>query len=139
MASQLFPVPITPPPGVVITQSERVVEGRYIASRNIRFVNGEAQKTGGNVVAVTTPTSGTPRAAHAWRDNFQNNYLAVGTYRKLYVYDTSFVQNDITPFISTGTLGTDPFITTNASNSVQVVQALHGVNIGDTVIFSGAT
>lgn len=139
MASQLSPVPIAPPPGVVITQSERVVEGRYIDSRNIRFVNGEAQKTGGNVAAVTQPTSGTPRAAHAWRDNFQNNYLAVGTYRKLYVYDSSFIQNDITPFRSAGTLATDPFITTSGSVEVQVVQALHGVGIGDTVIYSGAT
>lgn len=139
MASQLSPVPITPPPGVVITQSERVVEGRYISSRNIRFVNGEAQKTGGNVAAVTQPVSGTPRAAHAWRDNFQNNYLAVGTFRKLYVYDSSFIQNDITPFRSTGTLVADPFTTTSGSIEVQVTQAVHGVNIGDTVIFSGAT
>ena len=137
--SNLTPLPITPPPGVVLTESERVLEGRWIASRNIRFVNGKPQKTGGNVRAVTTPASGTPRAAHAWRDNFQNNFIAVGTYRKLYVYDTNFAQNDITPFIAAGTLGTNPFTTTNASNVVTVNQAVHGRNIGDTVIFLGAT
>jgi hypothetical protein len=137
--AQLTPFPIKPPPGVVLTDSERVVEGRWIASRNIRFVKGQAQKTGGNVRAVTTPTSGVPRSAHAWRDDFQNNYMAVGTYRKLYVYDTGWVQNDITPFIATGTLGSNPFTTSSGTTTVTVAHATHNRNIGDTIIFSGST
>lgn len=139
MAEKLIPLPIAPPPGVVLTETDRVAEGRWIASRNIRFVKGRPQKTGGNVRAVVTPTSGVPRSVHAWRDSQQNNYLAAGTYRKLYVYDQSFLQNDITPFRATGTLGNNPFTTVNGSNLITVTQALHGNNAGDTVIFSGAT
>ncbi len=103
--AKLDPLPITPPPGVVLTESSRVVEGRYIASINVRFVKGRPQKLGGNLVTTTEATSGQPRASHAWRDNDQNNYFAVGTYRKLYVFDTSWASNDITPYRDEGTLG----------------------------------
>lgn len=137
--SQLTPVPIVPPPGVVLTESASAAQGRWIASNNVRFVNGRPQKLAGNVRAVTTPTSGTPRALHAWRDNLQNNYMAAGTYRKLYVYDTSWVQNDITPFRATGTLGTNPLAVTSGSPTVTVTQASHGLNVGDTAIIAGAT
>lgn len=138
MAEKFNPLPITPPPGVVLTESKRIVEGRWIASRNIRFVAGRPQKTGGNVKSVVTPTSGVPRALHAWRDTLQNGYIAAGTYRKLYVYDTSFVQNDITPYRATGTLGNNPFTTTNASAEVKVVHTGHGLNVGDTVVYAGS-
>lgn len=138
MAERLNPIPITPPPGVVLTETARVLQGRYSASRNIRFVAGRPQKTGGNVKAVSAPTSGVPRSLHAWRDNLQNNYLAAGTYRKLYVYDTSWVQNDITPFRATGTLGNNPFTTTAGSAEIKVGQTGHGLNVGDTAIYAGA-
>jgi hypothetical protein len=137
--AKLIPLPITPPPGVVLTESKRVAEGRYIASQNIRFVKGRPQKLGGNVVITSTPTSGQPRASHAWRDNLQNNYLAVGTYRKLYVYDTGWAQNDITPYRDEGTLGNNPITTTNLSNIVSVADTLHGLNPGDTAELAGAT
>jgi hypothetical protein len=137
--AKLIPLPITPPPGVVLTETSRVAEGRYIASRNVRFVKGRPQKLGGNLVATTEPTSGQPRTSHAWRDNVQNNYLAVGTYRKLYIYDTVWARNDITPFRDEGTLGNDPFTTTNGSAVVLVADTSHGVNPGDTVILDDAT
>src|SRR5882724_2225638 len=139
MAERFNPLVITPPPGVVLTESKRGAEGHYIASRNIRFVKAKAQKTGGNVRAVVTPTSGVPRALHAWRDNSQNSYLAAGTYRKLYVYDSSFLQNDITPIRATRTLGNNPFTTTNGSPIVTVAHTAHGLNPGDTIIFTGST
>src|SRR6266702_6611190 len=138
MAERFNPLPITPPPGVVLNETKRGAEGRYIASRNIRFVKGKAQKTGGNVRAVVTPTSGAPRALHAWRDTLQNSYLAAGTYRKLYVYDSSFLQNDITPIRASGTLGNNPFTTTNGSPTVTVAHTAHGANVGDTVIIAGS-
>lgn len=137
--SALSPLPILPPPGVVLTETERVAEGRWIGLMNIRFVKALPQKLAGNVRAVVTPTSGVPRSMHAWRDNSQNNYLAAGTYRKLYVYDESFAQNDITPYRAVGTLGNNPFSTTNGSNVVKVSQTLHGLNTGDTVVFSGSS
>lgn len=137
--SKLTPVQITPPPGVVVTESQIASAGRWVGTDKIRFVNGKPQKDGGWVLAAVTPTSGMPRTIHAWRDNNFNNYLAAGTYRKLYVYDTAWLQNDITPFRSTGTLGSNPFTTTSGSTSVEVTQTAHGVSPGDTVIFTGAT
>jgi hypothetical protein len=137
--SALTPLPIAPPPGVALTESQRVNEGRWIAAINVRFVKGRPQKLGGNVRAVVTPTSGTPRALHAWRDNVQNNYLAAGTYRKLYVYDSSWLQNDVTPIRATGTLAANPLAVVIGSPIVTVTQTLHGANVGDTIILAGAT
>jgi hypothetical protein len=137
--SALTPLPIAPPPGVVMTESDRVIEGRWKSGTNgIRFVAGRPQKLGGNIVAVNTPTSGVPRTLHAWRDNSQNNYLAAGTYRKLYVYDTSWLQNDITPIRASGTFANNPLSVVNGSTQVTVAQATHGVSVGDTVIIGGA-
>lgn len=138
--SALVPVPINPPPGVVVTESDRVAEGRWILPFDkIRFVHGRPQKIGGNVRATSTAMSGTPRATLCWQDYLQNGYIASGTYRKLYAFDNSFALTDITPFRATGTLGSNPFTTANGSSSVTVHQTAHGVNVGDTVIFSGAS
>jgi hypothetical protein len=134
------PLPIAPPPGVVVTESQLASVGRWVAPMDkIRFKNKKPQKIGGWVRAVTTPTSGTPRAIHAWRDNNFNNYLAAGTYRKLYVYDTAWAQNDITPYRLTGTLGNNPFATVSGSTVVTVTHTAHGLNVGDTAIYSGAS
>jgi Flp pilus assembly protein TadG len=104
--SALIPFPISPAPGVVVTESQRVAEGRWIPPFDkIRFVKGKAQKIGGNNRLTSSPMSGTPRATHAWRDFLQNQYVAAGTYRKLYAFDSGYTINDITPFSSTGTLG----------------------------------
>lgn len=137
--AQPVPFPITPPPGVVKGESLRLVEGRYIDSDMIRFWRSHAEKRGGWQKAVVTPTSGTPRAIHAWRDNNSNNFMAAGTFRKLYVYDSDWVQNDITPFRLTGTEVNNPFTTTNGSAVVSVAHTAHGVFEGDTVIWSGAS
>jgi hypothetical protein len=137
--SEVSPLPIVPPPGVVLTESEHSVEGRWIASDNVRFVKGRPQKIGGNVKITTQATSGQPRSSHAWRDNVQNGYFSVGTYRKLYAYNPVWNQTDITPYRDEGTLGNDPFTTVNGSDLVEVADALHGVSVGDTVFYSGAT
>lgn len=133
------PIPITPPPGVVVTESQRVAEGRWIAPlEKTRFVKGRPQKIGGNVRVTSTAMSGTPRALHAWRDFLQNQYVASGTYRKLYAFDSSYALNDITPIIASGTLGNNPFTTAAGSTVVIVNHVNHGRNVGDTAIYSGA-
>lgn len=131
--------PILLPVGVVKTDSKRALEGRYSDSLNMRFVNRFAQKIGGWVKAFVTGTLGQPRTLHAWRDRSFNAFLAVGTYIKLYVYDQNLVQNDITPFRATGTLGTNPLTVFIGSNVVQVNQTAHGVSVGDLIIIAGAT
>lgn len=136
--AKVTPLAITPPPGVVLTETDRVIEGRWKASNNMRFVKGRPQKIGGWAQAFNDLTDGTPRAAHAWRDNNFNQYIAVGTYKKLYIYDSDLVQNDITPFRDTGSL-TNPFSTTSGSNLITVQDAGHGLNVGDIFYYQGAS
>jgi hypothetical protein len=132
------PYPIIPPPGVVLTEAGKVVAGRYSYAVRVRFVRGRPQKIGGWVRQDSAATSGTPRASHAWRDNATNQYLAAGTFRKLYVYDPTWAQNDVTPYRASGTLAANPFTTTNGSSLVSVAHTAHGLSPGDTAIFAGA-
>ena len=83
------PFPISPPPGIVRTETDRAAAGRWTDGSNVRFVRGRPEKRGGWIKAYAAATSGTPRAVHAWRDLSANQFLAAGTYRKLYVYDTN--------------------------------------------------
>jgi hypothetical protein len=140
-----IPIPITPPPGIVKTETGKVAAGRWTDGDAVHFVRGMPQKIGGWVRQTTTPTSGQPRASHAWRDNSANQFIAVGTYRKLYVYDSSLAQNDVTPFrrtsggIGGGSALTNPFTTNTTAGTasqVSVHDVGHGANIGDTVIYT---
>lgn len=123
----------------MVTETQRVVEGRWVLPFDkIRFVHGRPQKDGGNFRVTSTAMSGTPRALLAWRDFLQNPYVASGTYRKLYAFDSSYTLTDVTPYRSSGTFGSNPFTTVSASTSVQVNLTAHGANPGDTVIIAGA-
>jgi hypothetical protein len=137
-----IPIPITPPPGIVKTETGKAAAGRWTDGTAVHFVRGLPQKRGGWVRQTTAPTSGQPRASHAWRDNSSNQYIAVGTYRKLYVYDTTLAQNDVTPFrvgaSGAVTLGNNPLSTTGGSAVVGVLHAGHGLNPGDQIIMAGA-
>mgnify|MGYP001558973749 CR=1 FL=1 len=137
--AQAKPVPITPPPGVVKTESDRIIEGRWKDTEKVRFSGGLLEKIGGHSKLTADATSGKGRKLHAWRDNKSQRFVSVGTYRKVYVYGSDFVQHDITPLADSGTLGADPFATTSGSDVVVVTDADHGRSVGDTVIFSGAT
>jgi len=140
-----IPLPIAPPPGVVITETGKVAAGRWTACDAVHFVRGQPQKIGGWVRSTRTPTSGQPRAAHAWRDNQANEFIAVGTFRKLYAYDTSLAQNDITPFrLTSGGIGggaalTNPFTTNTTAGTqsqISVAHTGHGLSVGDSVIYT---
>lgn len=136
---ELQEIPIAPPPGVVKNDSLRVIEGRWSDTLNARFVKRLPQKIGGWIKAFATPTSGVPRALHAWRDRSFNAYMAVGTYRKLYVYDTAQAQNDITPYRATGTFANNPLQVFIGTPTVRVTHVGHGGSVGDTVEIAGAT
>lgn len=134
------PFPLTPPPGVVLRGSDAVIEGRWKATQWVRFYDGKPEKRGGFLRLSDTLPEGYLRSLHAWRDLGFLRYIAAGTYKKLYVYEyNDFSQHDITPLAESGTLGSDPFTTTNGSNVVSVSDAAHGRRSGDTVSFSGAS
>lgn len=133
------PIPITPKPGVVKTEAQRVIEGRWSDSQWVRFKSGKPQKRGGHTVETEDATVGVPRALHAWRDLSQQNFMGAGTAKKLYVYDSQFEQHDITPIDQSGTLGNNPFATTNGQSIVVVTDTAHGRRSGSNVNFDGAT
>lgn len=135
--AEIVALPITPPAGVVKTNSPRAIEGRWSDTEKVRFVNGKPQKIGGWTKKTATPMSGAPRALHAWRDNNSAEYIGAGTFNKLYVIPRDFSLNDITPIETSGTLN-NPFDTTIGSSTVTTHHATHGRNVGDTVHYSGA-
>lgn len=137
MSDDLTPFPITPPPGVVKTESQRVIEGRWSDTEKVRFVDGKAQTIGGWTVKTSVAMAGPPRTLHAWRDNNSNTIIAGGTYKKLYVIDSGFVLYDITPLRLSGTLA-NPFTTVNGQTSVTVAHTAHGLIVGDTVVITDA-
>lgn len=139
MSDEFPPIALTPPSGVVKSESDRAVEGRWTDTQWMRFADGKPQKMGGWTVQTTSISSGTLRQMHAWRDLSSVEYIAGGSYKKLYVYERDFTQHDITPLDASGTLGTDPFAVTNGSTTVTVTHAAHGRSAGDRVIFDGAS
>jgi hypothetical protein len=74
-----------------------------------------------------------------WITTNSDNYLALGTSKKLYI-ETGQILNDITPIRQTFvTPATDNcFTTVDGSNTVTVAITSHGATDGDYVTFSGA-
>ena len=79
------PFPIDLPPGIVKTDSEYSLEGRYVDGDKVRFVRGRPEKIGGWQTWSYQQFAGICRALFPWADNSNNTYLAVGTHCKLYV------------------------------------------------------
>lgn len=134
------PIPLDIPAGVVKTESDRVIEGRWKHSQWCRFVSGRPEKRGGFAVQSGSGdvAIGMPRAMHAWRDLEAQEFIGVGTHTKLLVYDRSFDRHDITPFADTGSLGSNPFTTTNGSSLVTVADTSHGRRTGDAVYYAAS-
>lgn len=126
-------------PGVVKSKSDYDAAGRWIASDKIRDIDGEIQTIGGYQQLGSDTLSGCPRGSLSWRDTNSQRYAIFGTHTKVYRSTADGVLTNITPFRSTGTLGTDPFDTTSGDATVTVTHTSHGLSIGDTVVYSGAT
>lgn len=127
------------PPGVVKAVTELAAEGRYVDSQWVRFFRGFPQKIGGwDKFLSTAAVTGIARGMLAWSDSDRRRLIAIGTHKKLYVYQAGSL-TDITPLRTTATLGNDPFQTTNGSAVVTVTHTAHGAASGDYVTFSGAS
>ena len=110
---------------------------RWADSDRIRFVGNYPQKVGGWGRYSANTFTGMCRGALAWMDGSNNIRLGLGTHKKLMVMEADTIQN-ITPARASGTMGADPFTTTNGSTTVTVVHAGHGFAAGDYVEFDGA-
>ena len=115
-------------------------EGGWYDGDKIRFRSGLPEKIGGWTQFSPNQYVGICRSIGVWLDGDAGVgalYVGVGTSAKYYIYSGG-VYNDVTPIIQTDTL-TNPFTTVNTSKTVTVTDATYSPNVGDYVIFSGAT
>jgi hypothetical protein len=125
-------------PGLNRDQTNYTNEGGWNNCDKIRFRSGYPQKIGGWLRYGTFTVAGICRQVFNWITTSSDNYLALGTSKKLYI---EAGQNlfDITPIRATfTTTATDNcFTTVNGSKTVTVAIVAHGALDGDYVTFSG--
>jgi hypothetical protein len=126
-------------PGVNRDQTNYSGEGGWWACDKIRFFSGFPQKIGGWFRYSFNRIFGLSRQMWNWVTSYQDNLLAIGTTKKLYL-EAGGNFFDITPIRATFTTpATDNcFTTTDESDEVLVTIVGHGANPGDFVAFSGA-
>ena len=107
---------------------------KYIDSDFVRFHYGKPERWGGwtNLPNPNKTIVGVVRDTHSWVGLDGLRYLALGTNRKLYIYNEGAVY-DITPLRETQAL-TNPF-TTNGTTTVSVADTSHNAIQGDFVTF----
>jgi len=127
-------------PGLNRDQTNYTNEGGFFECDKIRFRSGYPQKIGGWLRYGTFTVVGICRQMFNWITTASDNYLALGTSKKLYI-EAGQILNDITPIRQTFTSPTtnNCFTTVNLSKTVTVAITSHGASDGDYVTFSGAT
>ena len=90
-------VPIQLPSGIYRNGTDLQSSNRWRDANLVRWVNNTMRPIGGWQQKSQTAANATPRGMLAWTDNSGDRYVAVGTYNKLYAYNVTGVQYDITP------------------------------------------
>ena len=128
-------------PGVNREGTDYANEGGWYDCNNVRFRSGFPEKIGGWAQLSPVQFLGLARSLWNWVSISGNSYIGVGTNLKYYIYQGGAF-NDITP-IYYPTSGTDtltnPFATVSGSKTVTVTDVTYAPNVGDYVIFSGAS
>ena len=125
-------------PGVNRENTRYTNEGGYYESQNIRFRQGTPEKIGGWQRISANTFVGVCRSLWNWVTLTGANLLGVGTSKKFYIEATG-VYYDITPISTTIALNANPFATVNTTTAVTVTDIGFNPQVGDFVIFSGAT
>lgn len=129
-------------PGLESNQTQYAAEGAWFDGDKVRFYQGKPETIGGwiNVhgAGASTAFDGIARGIHTWTDNVGVNYVAIGTHRRLYVWDKSSNFIDITP-IRANTALTDNFNTSTGSAEVLITATGHGGNNGDIIAIVSAS
>lgn len=127
--------------GVNRDQTNYTNEGGWFACDKIRFRSGFPQKLGGWMRSTSETFVGVCRQLFGWITSFGDNFLAVGTSKKVYI-NTGSQYYDITPLKETTAPGAVTFsaVTTAPFSSIITVNDTNSnVEAGDFVTFSGAT
>ena len=131
-------------PGLNRDQSNYTNEGGWYACDRIRFRSGQPQKIGGWLKGTAQVLIGVCRQMFTWVTSSSDNFMAVGTNKKLYI-DAGANLYDITPVQHTSTtLGAaaGPFTATSGSATLTVsysTDTAYNPEVGNYVTFSGAT
>jgi len=125
-------------PGVNRDQTNYTNEGGWNECDKIRFRSGYPQKIGGWLRYGLFTVVGVCRQVFNWITTSSDNYLALGTSKKLYLESGENLY-DITPIRQTFTTpATDNcFTTVSGSKTVTVTISSHGAADGAFVTFSG--
>lgn len=125
-------------PGIYTIDTDRGARGRWKTGDKVRFRHGLPEKIGGWLKSGILTFVGKCRKLIDWKSLAEEKLIGLGTHLKLYVWKGG-TYYDITPIRDSGTLGADPFTTTNLSAVVNVLDTGHGVTALDYVRYSGAT
>lgn len=105
---------------------------RWADGNLVRFWKGQPEPVGGwqmqNYVGTIL---GVPRALKDWVAIDDHESIGVGTNLKVYVYHQGTFY-DVTPEADSGTLGANPFTTTNNESTVSVSDTTHGITAVNT-------
>jgi len=126
-------------PGLNKDQTNYSNEGGWFECDKVRFRSGYPQKLGGWLRYGLFTVVGVCRQMFNWITTASDNYLALGTSKKLYI-EAGQILYDITPIRATFTspATNNCFTTINGSKTVTVTIASHGATDGSYVTFSGA-
>ena len=124
-------------PGVNRDTTSYAGEGGFYECDKIRFFSGFPQKIGGWVKPTPTSFIGVCRQMWNWITSFSDNFLAVGTNKKVYI-EVGGLFYDITPIRATTAAGDVTFAATDGSSVITVSDTNFGSAAGDFVTFSGA-
>ena len=124
-------------PGVNRDQTNYSNEGGWFACDKIRFRSGYPQKIGGWLQSTSQTFLGVCRQMFGWITSFTDNFLALGTSKKVYI-NVGDEYYDITPIRVTTAAGDVTFAATDGSSTLTVTDNAHGAGPGDFVTYSGA-
>ena len=124
-------------PGLDTENTPTGAEGRWVDGDKIRFRKGLPQKIGGWTKFSADYYVGIGRALEQWYSLDGSRYEALGTDRKIYVYQSGDNQ-DITPIRSTDAL-VNAISTTTSSNVITITDTSHGALQGDFVTLSSVS
>ncbi len=124
-------------PGLNRDQTNYSNEGGWWECNKIRFRSGYPEKLGGWVRYTLTAMIGTCRQMFGWVTSFQDNLLALGTNKKVYI-EAGNNLFDVTPLRDTTSAGDVTFSATDGSSVITVLDSGSNADPGAFVTFSGA-
>ena len=130
-------IPMKFKPGLNRDQTNYSNEGGWFECDKVRFRSGYPEKLGGWVRYTLTAMIGICRQMFGWVTSFQDNFLALGTNKKVYI-EAGNNLIDITPLRETTAAGDVTFAAVDGSNVLTVLDSGSNADPGGYVTFSGA-